>query len=1573
MLKCHCTIVVSLLLLLSSLSAWAQFQKPEVILPSPNAASLGTYGEMKVSPFTGVPNIDVPIYTLQENDIKLPISLSYHASGFRPDQHPGWTGLNWSLNAGGAITREVKDLPDEHNCPNTAIDYGEHVFISMAKAGYYFNRSLPGGRDITDATNWSDPQVVKTRNTLYDTEPDKFNFSFLGRYNGTFYLSEKGTWEVQSEQNIKVVFDNTNFLDLPPALQTSQTFHYLANCLRGGDMLRSFGGFTLITEDGTQYIFGGTQQNKSTTAIEYSTSFYLQVSEHWVANNWNLTKIKSPDGREINFTYEPDSYIASMYVSFLWQRMRMYKGSEPYPCVGDMILSYFNGNEQRVNWINPGFASYQGSLIRPVYLASITSTNEQVLFSRDVSNELRYDNSIFIKNSELIHDIFNKNETTLACHFTSQQGEEKDVEWPFLFGAYKTTDKNVLLNNTLIWKKLNSIQIKSKQDPLNGFQYDLNYNNLATERLVLNSVVKKAINGSVLVPAYEFQYYKPANISFPAYLAESADHWGFFNGNTTKYVTLPRTETFTHDATPLLNNLENLRKPAANMDIATLGLLRFIKYPTGGTSEFLYEQHDYSQGLNEERIGLVSYPTNPRTGGLRIKKIISSPADASSPSHSKEYFYRSSYTPGATGLASSGILGGQTKYYWEGMKMISVDYDVVDKVVKQILSAQNVLPLSSNSQGLHVGYSEVVEKLEDGSYTIYKFTNFDTPDGGSHYDTPALPGSYEDVSPYNPYCDKSFERGLLIAQEAYTATGKPVQKLKVSYQTLSSKRVRALFYENSIFNCPVSDGFRTYLAFPYYQYTYKYRPSKEETYLYDQNDQTKFVTSTTTYPTYNADGQRTEVTTSQSNGASVSTTYKYPSDYNATAMGGLMTQLQTRNMLNRVIEERVNKNNQAIKGTVNEYNSDGQLVKEYLLETLLPLASGLTFNPAQINPNATYYKQRTSYSYDPTTKNLSSQQLLGDAITSYAWGYNQTLPIAEVKNASNTTQIIIENIPSTGSETVTLTPTRLGKTFDFQVDYAGPVIVKSGLSDSPSQSTYIQYSLDSGTSSQTMLTKGVPQDKICTYDEVLYQTVNPGPHQLQLTLRANSDGQAGVCATLFWPKYEIKTTTLVVKEFFYDGFEEATSNVITDAEHAHAGIKYRSGDFTPAFTLPNTRKYIIEYWYLNDVNAKWQYLKKDYTTGMQLTEGNFIDEVRIYPVDAQMTTYTYDPLVGVTSSTDAANVTTYYEYDAFLRLKSIRDQDGNIVKNYVYHYKDQKERKEVPSTSLIPTAGTPGSYTNQLQVSGPKLPDYYVYYTYKDQQYNKLYVIGRHIQVINFNNLTNGLPTSTLYSDMFFTKIQKLENQIYTKGNKIYFGTHQDGIYVIDRASGASQKLDPLAGENVSYPSVNIESVTVDNVNQLMYVPVNYRSGSQNIFYGLLEWNLSNSTKRWINSTSSPVSIPVVPAVEGDLYWSGYKLHLDQESNTLYLSGTFGLWWWNRSTNATGVYNTEGGLPLVAGNQNLPSNLVTQIYIDKKENKFYIGTHSGVFVWNRNDNTSRIYNSSNSLMMDNLVNHIDKY
>lgn len=55
---------------------------------------------------------------------------------------------------------------------------------------------------------------------------------------------------------------------------------------------------------------------------------------------------------------------------------------------------------------------------------------------------------------------------------------------------------------------------------------------------------------------------------------------------------------------------------------------------------------------------------------------------------------------------------------------------------------------------------------------------------------------------------------------------------------------------------------------------------------------------------------------------------------------------------------------------------------------------------------------------------------------------------------------------------------------------------------------------------------------------------------------------------------------------------------------------------------------------------------------------------------AMVTSFTYDPLIGVTSITDPRGQTLYYEYDEFYRLKSVKDAYGKIVSENKYNYKN---------------------------------------------------------------------------------------------------------------------------------------------------------------------------------------------------------------------------------------------------------------------------------------------------------------
>ncbi len=56
-----------------------------------------------------------------------------------------------------------------------------------------------------------------------------------------------------------------------------------------------------------------------------------------------------------------------------------------------------------------------------------------------------------------------------------------------------------------------------------------------------------------------------------------------------------------------------------------------------------------------------------------------------------------------------------------------------------------------------------------------------------------------------------------------------------------------------------------------------------------------------------------------------------------------------------------------------------------------------------------------------------------------------------------------------------------------------------------------------------------------------------------------------------------------------------------------------------------------------------------------------LDELRVYPANASMETFTYEPLFGVSSHCDDRNNITYFEYDAMGTQTVTRDINGNII------------------------------------------------------------------------------------------------------------------------------------------------------------------------------------------------------------------------------------------------------------------------------------------------------------------------
>jgi YD repeat-containing protein len=133
------------------------------------------------------------------------------------------------------------------------------------------------------------------------------------------------------------------------------------------------------------------------------------------------------------------------------------------------------------------------------------------------------------------------------------------------------------------------------------------------------------------------------------------------------------------------------------------------------------------------------------------------------------------------------------------------------------------------------------------------------------------------------------------------------------------------------------------------------------------------------------------------------------------------------------------------------------------------------------------------------------------------------------------------------------------------------------------------------------------------------------------------------------------------EEMYYEGFEETSANTSTVAK---TGLKSYADVLS--VNLPQPGTYVLSYWSKSG-SEDWQHVQSTITASTIIGgHGTLIDEVRLYPARAKMTTRQFSPGLGVVSETDANSNSVYYEYDSFGRLKLQRDTDRNLVKVFEY-------------------------------------------------------------------------------------------------------------------------------------------------------------------------------------------------------------------------------------------------------------------------------------------------------------------
>lgn len=937
-------IIINILLIIIPSFVFSQVPNMAQTMLSPNAASLGEYGEVPVSPFTGIPQIEIPLYEVKVDNYKLPLVMSYHAGGVRPDQHPGWTGLGWTLMAGGCISRVVNDKIDEyHNVDNKS---GMPIYEHM---GFLYVHNLLNQLQWNDKTYMRSFlfQLAVPGNSEYDTEPDRFSFNFCG-YSGNFYLNHKGEWQVQCDKPLKVIFEDTpeNFTLLYGKESSSFSTTGTDITYDGCGASHSFKKFTIIAEDGTQYIFGDDDN-----AIEYSVPFFEQKKKRLQATTWNLTKIILPNNRIIKFTYERGDFLAQMFLSV--------SSTINYKIVADDGSIVTSGcSSSDMPSINTG---NNGQLILPSYLRYIEGGNTRVEFYRKQSTELKYDFWNLCMYNQ--HEYIDKLDEFLPI-LQYNGNYEGDVNYPNCLNGIK-------------YYQLYAIMVKDSGSDYR-YTYAFHYSKNLQTRLMLDSIVES--NYSVTGRAYRFEYDR-ANL-LPGYVSNQTDHWGFYNNNYAYYDNL--------------ESYSSYREP--NTTVATYGTLTKITYPTGGYTRFLFEPNDYGKSISEDRTECHTLGYNRKAGGIRIREIKNSPTGKEEDEYSsRRYYYVTDYLQNKGNSSnSSGVLGALAKYRFD-----YTAYSILGgfRTKMELFSSQSVLPGTVNACGSHVGYSEVIEKYSDGSFSRYKYTNFDD----RHFDEPCDMNIQLTHVLYEPYSSREQERGLLKTKEDYDSNSKLKHSIDYEYEKdmPDSCYVRAIKASYTPPPCyQVGEGYLEGSIYRYY--TYLMRKVKETEKRYDSS--TTPLTETCTYG-YNEHNMITNIRRTLNDGNVQIIKNKYPG-YNGNYPSSDMVK---GNVLSSLMETSesvlINNIEYPVFKTMYNYTKKGE--------------HNFTISAIYEAKGSNGYEPKISYLYDAWNNPKVISPLTG-VQTVYIWGLKHEYLLAEIKNSyTMTVEQYIGSIEAFGE---TLTP-----------------------------------------------------------------------------------------------------------------------------------------------------------------------------------------------------------------------------------------------------------------------------------------------------------------------------------------------------------------------------------------------------------------------------------------------------------------------------------------------------------------------------------------------------------------------
>lgn len=1285
-------LVLSIFFLTLTLSCFSQDSTNtigRVTISSPNAASLGKYGDVPVSYHTGIPDISIPIYTIESGSLSLPVSLSYHAAGLKVQEQASWVGAGWSLNAGGMITRTVRGAADDRGYNNGYVNKGYY-----SDSGYNNYLLHPDGSFGTSHSGYTSPDDEQFEVNRKDGEPDIFTFNFAG-HTGKFYFNDDQTPMIVPEEDLKIQPD----LLIGPGFQ----------------------GFIVTTSDGTKYYFGKTGNNGSVDPVE--TTFFITTQNTYglsgqVASSWFLNKIVSADGMDsilLNYQQEKYScYNISMFPVF-YQGSQQFLGSwASYPYEYDLAKNFISGVRLSSITFPNGTVTFNAASSARTDLSGYTdwtmndqaNTDAKALASIQIA-----DNGNFCKKFNFFYNYFYDNANTLTgTLFTNN--------YP---GININSDKYRL--------RLDSIQELTCDSTAKVPPYKFNYfSELVPRKLAFGidhwGFYNGVTNNTTLLPTSSML----TETSFTTWPGANRDAaWPAMRGGTLQQINYPTggyskfdfesnssyvsSTTFTtsssvfsmgdgFDGNQTDPKLSTFTTPSSGSSFYQIYLQSYQSGGSGGKIEIMDASNNLVGGLtvasggtnstyvtlaanttynivfhnyniplggisaNIYNISTTTTSSNQIVGGLRIKTIINNDG-LTAINDTTNYTYNIGNNPNGN---SSGILYSRPVY------IQIIRNDILNMLWGAFLpggcgnpgnsdkgfyrSPSSLRPMET-TMGNHIGYNEVYVSKPNNGYSVYRYYGSNTWDNSSqNIATTTLTNTMvcDGSIPNYPSAPESFDamRGQLKYEGHYNQNN----------QLLKDVWYLPEYTQNPI-TTPGHIAFVSQIMSSYTEYSLStYRMTKNRIVTTSYVPGTNYITdSATTYYASAYHHSPTRVVHVTSLGDSTATNYKYAFDFRTANCDTIPDSLSYYNYA-------VGQANFTFNSTVGTCTPQSDYSP--VTNCRYPAFINLRYDLAMARINYMKYLKR-SYSNVNSIYNSCHATAKASAGT-------ELKPIFELQDFYENS--VIEQTQWRNSNLLHANFTR----YDYAINPSGKIY--------PQKTQLINLSTPSATFTNATVS-GNNLTKDSRYkDESSYVFSAGNPTQVA--------PHNGVINSYIWDYQNTEPISKIVgttsDQVAYTSFEadgkgnwtfSGTPSLDTTAPTGKKAYVLNGSNNVTKSSLNSTTTYIVSYWTKNaaafsiagttstvsgvTVNG-WKYFEHKITsqTSVTISGTGSIDELRLYPATAQMTTYTYDPLKGMTSECDVNNRITYYSYDGLARLVVVKDMFKNIIKTIKYHYQNNQ-------------------------------------------------------------------------------------------------------------------------------------------------------------------------------------------------------------------------------------------------------------------------------------------------------------